>query len=360
MARKESACIDALKKLRKLVRRTAGQGEISIPSERVLAMEFGVSRMTLRKAIDRALAENLVRKAGRGLVISSNTNPPTRTNLAFIASGIDVPGNHVWARVMHHLQETAKARNIAVTPCMIRKYSGPDTHGDSLSLALECDAAIIASGIKPEDIQEFHKNKTPVIALDENFADPAAHRVSLDNHAVGRLAAEYLLELGCRRMLFVDGRLDETYVPFKQRCRGFTELVENQGMTVRVMAVDMRSSAGANRFRELEKIAERAIRNHHDGIFLHSDEGLLVFMQRLATGNTMPNLVTVFGNGDLNDRDLPVTFIDHAEAGIAENVLNTVETVLAGDHTERLITHVRPKLHSITSTAILQPTGAIS
>ncbi len=89
------------------------------------------------------------------------------------------------------------------------------------------DAYIVAAWT--DEVRDWAVSLTvPVVNVSSRRDVPALHQVRVDDHAIGRLAAQYLLERAMKRFGFV-GPLDEPQS--EQRMNGFSEFLDARELT---------------------------------------------------------------------------------------------------------------------------------
>ena len=189
-------------RLRKRLAAKAPSDDDWIGTEVELARESGLSRMTVRRAVQMLVDEGLVeRRAGRGIFARMSVKSTRR--IRFVA------GNLLWApavRVAQAVQEDAAASGYAVEVfdgrgdlsavlAELRALPGSDAtgaivmsqHDASFNLAL---ASLVAAGF-------------PFVVVDQTLSDLPSPSVASDNRAGGRLAAEALLAAGHKAIAFL-------------------------------------------------------------------------------------------------------------------------------------------------------------
>ncbi|MBN1910059.1 MAG: DNA-binding transcriptional regulator [Pirellulales bacterium] len=103
----------------------------------------------------------------------------------------------------------------------------PDTSASLASLEGWNGDGVIALIDTEAEAQAARRLKVPVVNLSGALRESGIPRVTVDNEAVGRLAAEHLLDCGYRRFAFY-GTENLWYV--EQRCEGFSRRVEEAGL----------------------------------------------------------------------------------------------------------------------------------
>ena len=238
-------------RLRSQIRDHALAPGAGIGTEVQLARESGLSRMTVRRAVQVLVDEGLVeRRPGRGVFVRG-ADTATRSVL-FLA------GNLLWApavRVSHALLECAPGEGID-----IRLFDARDR----LDVFLDEMRGLPNSGHAGAVIMSQHDpafnralstlvaEDVPFVVVDQTLTDIEAPSVVSDNRTGGRLVAEALLAAGHRRIAFVGDLGADTTA---ERARGVAEACAAAG----IPAVPMLDLPG-KRFTDWSPDIHRALR----------------------------------------------------------------------------------------------------
>jgi LacI family transcriptional regulator len=184
------------------------------------------------------------------------------------------------------------------------------------------DAIIIASTQSTvESFRRIQENNTPYILVDRRFMELPANFVGVDDVAVGRLATQHLISVGCRRIAHIRGPATSTAVG---RLEGYNQaLAANNlgpfgGYVVPGRTGDVEAySTGAESMSKLLKLDPRP-----DGVFCYNDPiGIGVIDTILRAGLRVPEDIAVIGCGNLHyDKSLrvPLSSVDQQSAAIGE------------------------------------------
>lgn len=93
------------------------------------------------------------------------------------------------------------------------------------------------------DISAARRLGIPVLNMASTLEETGFPRVRPDHYAMGRMAAEHLLQRGLRRLAYFGL---QGFWFSKERCRGFVERAEQEGATCDVLEVPRTSESGGN------------------------------------------------------------------------------------------------------------------
>ena len=186
----------------------------------------------------------------------------------------------------------------------------------------------------------------PFVLLDRRFPDLDANFVGVDDEAVGVLATEHLIAVGCKRIAHLRGPGNS---PGKGRLKGYLDTLAKHKMrswpgyvsTERMGDVQSRESA-VELMRQLLALDPRP-----DGVFCYNDPMAMGAMHAiLDAGLRIPEDIAVIGSGNLHyDTELrvPLSSIDQ-------------QTELIGKRTAGLILSLlESKSRPRNKTIVLQP-----
>ncbi len=183
------------------------------------------------------------------------------------------------------------------------------------------DTLIIASCRSSLDLfQRIERENTPYILIDRNFGGLSANFVGVDDEAVGVLATQHLLDVGCTRIAHIRG--PETS-PGIQRLEGYRRTLEKHGMlrpeyiiTEPKGDVDARQR-GAEAMRRLLRLNPRP-----DGVFCFNDPLAVGAMTCIVDeGLRIPDDIALIGCGNLHYDDtlrVPLSSVDQRSRQIGQ------------------------------------------
>ena len=179
-------------------------------------------------------------------------------------------------------------------------------------------------------VEEFEGSNIPLITI-ERYLEHGTATVECDNKQGGRLAAQHLIDCGCKKLLHISG-VHETAMPADDRATGFKEVCEKEGVEYVLEA----TSAYAYNHLEYHEFIEKILKENDDvdGIFASSD---LIAAQVLQVcyklGISVPDKMKLVGFDDVLLSELtipPITTIHQPIKEMAEMAVNALKAASDG------------------------------
>src|SRR5690349_12555998 len=249
--------------------------------------------------------------------------------------GLVVPSllHPFFAEIAKSLSETLRQRGYYLI--ISSSEEDPELEEQEINHLLErrLDTLIIASCRSSLDLfQRIEREDTPYILIDRSFEGLSANFIGVDDEAVGTLATQHLIDIGCKRIAHIRG--PETS-PGMQRLRGYKRTLERSGMKVLpeyIIAepkgdVDTRRR-GAEAMRKLLRTDPRP-----DAVFCFNDPLAIGGMNCiLDEGLGIPEDIALIGCGNLNYDDtlrIPLSSVDQCSRRIGEETARVALGILS-------------------------------
>lgn len=180
------------------------------------------------------------------------------------------------------------------------------------------------------EVEEFSGSGIPLITI-ERYLENGTASVECDNRQGGRLAAQHLIDKGCKNILHISG-VAETAMPADARANGFIEICEKYGVKHAEVATKESdyNSLEYHDFLEEAILANKGI----DGIFASSD---LIAAQAIQVCNKLqlkvPEDIKLVGFDDVNIASLTtprISTIHQPIKEIAELAMDTIVSAVEG------------------------------
>lgn len=215
-------------------------------------------------------------------------------------------------------------------------------------------AIILHNGFSDQHAEILRDAELPTVFLDREMSGPQVSSVLFDSYQTGRMAAEYLYQLGHRRIMFVKGR--DTYDGIERR-RGFVDYLTEQG----IQADPAYQIEGKFDRRETLQAMERFIASGKPmptAVFAANDDSAIGCMLALsAAGYSVPGSVSVIGCDNIELSHWYTPALTTVDIGISEKGVDAANEVIAliqGEHSGR-ITKTASKIVERASCVTISP-----
>lgn len=177
-------------------------------------------------------------------------------------------------------------------------------------------------------VEKFTGSNIPLVTI-ERYLENGVAAVECDNMQGGRLAAEHLIDSGCKHLVHISG-VHGNAMPADERAAGFVEICEQQGVTYKVIDTE------AYQYNNLEyhEVLEKMLRDNPntDGIFASSDmiaAQLLQVCRKL--GIAVPGQLKIVGFDDVNIASMTAPPITTIHQPIKEMAKMAVELLISAE-----------------------------
>ena len=272
----------------------------SNPTMKDVARECGLSLATVSKVINglpvgknsRRLVEDAIEKLGYQVNTYARALKSSKTyTVALVMPSLTHP---FFAHLVDELTKCLTARGYR-TLVRITNYD-PEAEQKCFSMARSntIDGVIALTYTPDLEVDE----SLPIVTIDRHLGDNIPC-VSSDNYRGGEMAAKKLIELGCRRLLFL--RISSV-IPGEpdKRSAGFENICEKQGIDHEmILLYDPDTEAPIYRYLE-EHIIDGI--PDYDGIFCNSDKlAFRVMLFLKSKGIAVPEQVQIIGYDGIVD-----------------------------------------------------------
>lgn len=232
--------------LRERIERQQYQVGERVPSEKELCDEFGVSRITTKKALEMLASEQfIVRQPGRGSFVADTVQE--RSNRPAQRAAVKDPERKLLiglvitnfsdmygTELLYGMEEASREHDGFLV--LRRSFGIPEQEERSIQELLELgvDGLIIfpAQGeYFSDEILKLVVNKFPFVLIDRYLKGIPASSVSTDNTGAAKEGASYLFNLGHRHVAFLTQPPANT-TAIEERIEGIIEAHHEQGVLV--------------------------------------------------------------------------------------------------------------------------------
>lgn len=172
------------------------------------------------------------------------------------------------------------------------------------------------------DGEEYLKQKKPIVSLDRDFG-PRIPLIGSDHIMGGRMAAELLIQNGCKKILQISGV--SPYIAANERHKEFQQIVEKHKVELLNMVMDWNVFEWKTHYKQISEY----LQNHPDidGVF-SGDMGAIVCMDwALQHGIAVPEQLKIIGFDamDITQMTYPVvTAVKQNVPRLAQCCVNTL------------------------------------
>ncbi|WP_438492419.1 GntR family transcriptional regulator [Paenibacillus sp. IHBB 3054] len=196
-----------------------------IPSENEIAVQFGMSRQTVRQALGQLEKEGwLYRLQGKGTFVARQETRPLQTS-----SMIGMMTTHISDYIFPHLVRGAEAQLRGSGYSMMLSSTDNDKNKERENLEMLLGQPFKGLIIEPTKSAQGNPNlplflaleihRIPFIMINERYPELHCPCLKLDDEAGGFMAAEHLIELGHRE---IAGFFKTDDLQGANRLKGFT------------------------------------------------------------------------------------------------------------------------------------------
>lgn len=279
-------CDDLTEKLRRCILSRRGSTAIRISTERELAEMHGVSRVSVRRAVKKLVAEGLLtQRQGSGTYIT----PEHAIGRVQVIVAADVkPSDPFYNEMLAEFAHDASARGVGFD--LVREgVREPDA---DISVPL-----VVVGLVEPDRIRAVARAGRTVVSTQYYPDSVDVAQVLFDDYRIGVDAAEVLSASGHRRVAQLCG--PRAYASAIERKRGFLETAERLGMEVVNRSGKMNWRSGYALGVDVLKLLEGD--SPPTAVFAANDWMALGLVRRLVEARvSIPQTLSVVGCDDIH------------------------------------------------------------
>lgn len=212
-------------------------------------------------------------------------------------------------------------------------------------LAHHLDCFVVASCQKDtSSLQRIGEAGVPLVLIDRSFPEFACNFVGVDDHRVGELATEHLIEQGCKLIAHIRGPATNVG---NSRASGYTDALLRHGFAVFnsyvVACGEASDSDGETRGRKaMEEIL--TLKPRPDGLFCFNDTVAVgAMMCAIEAGLRIPQDLAIVGCGDFHyssKLQVPLSSVDQRSREIGERTAKMILRLLEKSPSTRMRTSI--------------------
>ena len=208
----------------------------AVPSERQLGEELGLSRTTVRRAIDDLVQQGrLDRQPGRGTFVSSLTvrKPATSAGQRIISVIIPTFANPYYGEMIDGIEKEARRYDLRVMVGQ-SEYSADEESAhleQSVADGSVCGAIVVPGAVDQASggVRQFLKAGKPLVYIGRWPDDVTCDGVCIDYRVAARQAVEHLAALGHQRIAYVEGL---PHLPGFSPYDGYADILRGRGLPI--------------------------------------------------------------------------------------------------------------------------------
>lgn len=291
----------------------------SLPPQRELVQRFSASYLTVNNAIKELVGEGLVtRTVGHGTYVCDRKN--TSRGLISVLTSVDPL--HMQPMVSRIERELSKSR---LRPVLLGGHSNFDEEKrafDEMGQFKEAGVIIYSMFARKftARIKTLLDSGMPIVTLNWHIAECDCVRV---NHRhVGKLQAQYVINQGCKRILFIGTKLK-----LDLKLLGFLNTLAEKDYAIEPIQIGYvgcePGDAGEQKvLKQIPQIVRKAFSGGSppDGVVIFGDRYLHLVVNELKTMGIAPGKdVTLVGTDNRNLRGFPHATVDENNGQIGQH-----------------------------------------
>jgi LacI family transcriptional regulator len=346
------------------IRKKIISGEMPVGTQllphREMAVEYGVSIMTINKALSGLVSEGILHsRVGRGTFVAVRPAPHgvrVGGTFGFVLRDLNSP---FFSLVAHAAQQRADAVGYGLLFSSSSNRLDREDEQIRRFRSIGVNGLIIVSMSRTyrisEPIQELHDAGFPYVMVSYTEGENIPF-VGLDLAKAGYLAGQHLLEQGRRRIGYVGDRFGS--IMCELRGRGLRRALEEQGLSLGAFQFEYPFEGEWNDYKSGYAVGEQvaALDEKPDAMFVFNDLGALGFEDALLDrGIRVPDDIAIVGLDDIElaaRARVPLTTVKQPVDRIGELAVDTLLARLGGEH--------RPTRQLLEPTLIVRQSSGIS
>lgn len=278
-----------------------------------IAREVGVSAMTVSRALrDRPEVHPRTRAriigAAQQMGYRPNRWARSLVNRRSWIIGIVIPdiSHGYFAEITGGIEPITEAAGYDLLLCHSRRDAARERQEINMLLESRVDGLIVASEQeKPEHFRQLLRQKTPFVLIDRIFTGLRAPSVRVDDALAGRMATEYLIRLGHRRIAYLRGPRVSTS---ELRFEGYRQALRQRRLPLSQELI----SSGAYDIATGDEAMRKLLRARPRPTAVFAANDPMAFgaiMACKAAGLSVPGDISIIGAGNVEGDDHPNPFL---------------------------------------------------
>lgn len=292
--------------IREHIRKSISSGRYTnkLPGERVLADKYGVSFLTVRRAMEELVESGLIERiSGKGSFVRKERK--LSNTIGFLWTGGAQPGATISGELL------VKGALQSLRPLGINMLIDHLDHKDNSGLQIRDKVdGLLIHGPEPDSETVKILKKIPSVWVFYSGAGAWCDRVQPNHRLVGRKAVEYFRKQNCSRICCITSKPtypDNTY--WTERADAFEQFARLAGISCCMLGSDFERMPNADKEAEtVEKVMKEflSLSPRPDGLFVANMQGHRYYEALKRAGLVIGrDLQMVIGDYDMQTMDLP-------------------------------------------------------
>ena len=292
--------------IREHIRKSISSGRYTnkLPGERVLAEKFGVSFLTVRRAMEELVESGLIERiSGKGSFVRKERK--LSNTIGFLWTGGVKPSFSMTGELL--VKGAIQALRPLGIDMLIDYLDEKDNSGIPIRDKID---GLLIHGPKPDSETVKILNKIPSVWIFHTGAGTWCDRVQPNHRLVGRKAVEYFREQNCRRICCITSK--PTYPDnsaWTERANSFEQFANLAEIPCCMLGSDFERMLNADKEAEtVEKVMKEflSLSPRPDGLFVANMHGYRYYEALNRAGLVIGRaLQMVIGDYDMQTMDLP-------------------------------------------------------
>lgn len=292
------------------VKDVAREADVSVGTvSRVFNNHSNVTEEVRQRVLKAASALGYFGPRGQDTRSRENTRSLREIGFLFYSS-LDttaVTANPFWSHILYGVENEARKTNIKVTYRSISELSStPDTLLTTL-YEMKLGGILLVGPAEPEIVRLLQSMKLPLVLVDNYVSGLSVDAVLGDNTEGARIAVEYLISEGHRKIAFIGGpMLHDTPRPsnkiytIERRATGYRTALLDAGLSVNYDLYEESNLSADGAYKACQRLLERNGPGSFTAIFCANDESAIGAMKALREAEyRIPEDISLIGFDDI-------------------------------------------------------------
>ncbi len=308
-------------------------------SQRELAQEYGVSLITVKKALFTLISERILfSRVGKGTYVAAKFAPTSLSRQKSIGLVLRDLRSPFFSLIVHGAEQAASEQGYSI---LLSTSSGRPEKEEAQIRHLR---RVGVSGLMIASMSHFY-HPTPIIRtlLKEDFPlvmvsyvkDEDVPFVGTDHELGGYLATKHLIKLGYQRIGYING--EKGNLVGESRKKGYLRALRESDIRVREdLIFRLRLKGEWNDFRSGYEIGEKfpRLRSRPSAVFIYNDLAALGFQEAVMKhGLRVPDDIAIVGFDDIERSayaDVPLSTVRQPTAEIGHKAIEALLQKIEG------------------------------